>query len=287
MFTRIRRTPYQSLLAVATTTLSLFVATIYFLSALSAQQMLLSLESRPQAIAFIKDQTGVEEVEKLKSEIFQKVTVKEVRYLSKEDALKKYQEQNNSDPLLLELVTANILPASLEISAKSAADLPVVAQVMKGSSIVSDVAFQQEETKGLVSWINSIRFSGSILVGALLVQSIFVLLIIFGLKIALKKEEIGITRLVGGSKWQIRRPFLQEGIFYGAVAGIGSFLASYYFIVVLGINPLGTIPALTSYSLPFEIGWQGLSLWAAAEIGIGAMLGLTGSFLSVWRYLKN
>ena len=72
MLTRIRRTPYQSLLAVATTTLSLFVATIYFLSALSAQQMLLSLESRPQAIAFIKDQTGVEEVEKLKSEILKK-----------------------------------------------------------------------------------------------------------------------------------------------------------------------------------------------------------------------
>lgn len=287
VLSRIRRTPYQSLLAIATVTLSLFVATVYSLSALSAQQMLTALESRPQAIAFIKDEAKTEEIEKLKADIHNAIKVKEFRYLSKDDALKKYRDQNKSDPLLLELVTANILPASLEVSALSAADLPRVSEVMKSSPIVSDVAFQQEETKGLVGWVQSIRFSGSILVGALLIQSVFVLLIIFGLKIALRKEEIGVMRLVGANYWQIRQPFLLEGIIYGLFAGLVSWGASYYFVIVKQINPLGTIPALTEFALPFPVTVQYILLWGVLEMAIGMIVGLAGSFISVWRYLKN
>ncbi len=284
---RLRRSPYQSLAAILMMAIAFFVSTVYFLSALSAQRMLTTLEGRPQAIAFFKDEAKPEEVSSLTKEIEAAVKVKSTRYLSKDEALQRYKEQNQKDPLLVELVTATILPASLEVSAVNAADLPEVVKIMKAAPIVEDVAFQQEETQGLVNWVRSLRFSGTILVSVLLLETILVLLIVFALKIALRKEEIGVMRLVGASVWQIRWPFIFEGMFYGIIAGLFAWGASYYFVIVKQINPLGTIPALTDFAVPFAITPPNILIWGLGEILLGIFIGFIGSFLSVWRYLKS
>ena len=46
----------------------------------------------------------------------------------KQEALEIYKEQNKEDPLLLDLVTADILPASLEVSTYKIEDLSVVSK---------------------------------------------------------------------------------------------------------------------------------------------------------------
>lgn len=283
----IRRSPYQSLIAVSIMLIAFFVATIYFLSTLTAQRLLGELEGRPQAIAFFKDEAKIEDVEALKMAISQKVQVKEVKYLDKSMALARYQEQNKNDPLLLELVTANILPSSLEVSTVNAADLENVEKIMRASPVVEDVAFPKTETKNLVDWVKSIRLSGTVLVSFLLFECLLVLFVVFSLKIALRKDEIDVMRLVGASVWQIRWPFILEGMLYGLLAGLFSWGVSYVFVVVYKINPLGQIPALSEFALPFPITPVSVLLWGATEIIAGLFLGFAGSFVSVWRYLKD
>ena len=56
---------------------------------------------------------------RLKQQLEQQSQVASVIYISKTDALKLYQDQNKNDPLLLEMVTADILPPSLEIAARN------------------------------------------------------------------------------------------------------------------------------------------------------------------------
>lgn len=284
---RIRRSPYQSILAIGIMLISFFVATVYFLSALTAQRILVSLEGRPQAIAFIKDEAKPEEIEALKTKVSGVAQIKDIKFLSKEDALGRYKDQNKQDPLLLELVTANILPASLEVSAVNAVDLEKIAGVMKENAIVADVAFPQTEIKNLVEWVKSIRLSGTILVSFLLLESLLVLLVIFALKIALRKEEIEIMRLIGATVWQIRRPFVVEGMLYGLIAGLFSWGVSYIFVIVYHINPLGQIPALAEFSVPFTVNLSNILIWGGLEVTVGILIGFFGSFLAVWRYLKN
>ena len=49
--------------------------------------------------------------------------VESTKFISKDDALKFYQDQNKNDPLLLEMVSADSLPSSLEVNAKDPAML--------------------------------------------------------------------------------------------------------------------------------------------------------------------
>ena len=287
LFTSLRRSPYQTVAAVVIIFISFFVATVYLLSAMTAQRILNELASRPQVIVFLKDDAKTEDVDGLKKSINDQFKIKDMKYLSKDDALTRYKEQNKNDQLLLELVNANILPASLEVSAVNASDLEKIYTLSKASPAVSDAVYQQEETKDLLSWVNSIRISGVVLVGFLLLESILVLLIIFALKITIRREEIEVMRLVGASFWQIRAPFILEGMFYGFLAGVFSFGLGYYFNVVLHINTLGVIPALANYAIPFDLTALNLAIWGLAEIAGAVAIGFIGSYLAVWRYLKD
>jgi len=113
----IRRTPYQALAAVAVMTLNLFIASVFITTASSFEQILRFFESRPQVTAFFKDEAKIDQVEALRQKLLETGKVAEVKYVSKEEALAIYREQNKDDPVLLEMVTANMLPASLEVSA--------------------------------------------------------------------------------------------------------------------------------------------------------------------------
>lgn len=73
------------------------------------------LQSRPAVIVFFKDSASESEILTLREDIGELDNVSDVKYVSQEDALKIYQDRNKANPELLSLVTAEILPASLEV----------------------------------------------------------------------------------------------------------------------------------------------------------------------------
>ncbi|OGG05708.1 hypothetical protein A2872_04680 [Candidatus Gottesmanbacteria bacterium RIFCSPHIGHO2_01_FULL_42_12] len=287
VFASMRRSPYQTMAAVLIMFISFFVAAVYFMSSLTAQRVLTELASRPQVVVFVRDEAKPEDVDRLKKTLSDSFKLKDLKYLSKDDALNRYKEQNKNDQLLLELVNAQILPASLEVSAVDGSELGKIYDLAIKDPAVEDAVYQKEEIKDLLIWVESIRASGLILVGVLLIESILVLLIVFALKITLRKDEIEVIRLVGGSSWQIRGPFIAEGVIYGLISGIFSFVLTYLFTVVWHISPIGVIPALASFSVPFTQSPVNVILWGVTQTMVAVLIGFIGSYLAVWRYLKN
>lgn len=82
-----------------------------------AQSALDDLKNRPAITIYLKNTAVQEDIDILIKNIKQMDGVKDVKFISKQEALKIYQDKNKNDPLLLELVTADILPASIEIYA--------------------------------------------------------------------------------------------------------------------------------------------------------------------------
>jgi cell division transport system permease protein len=281
-WTHIRRSPYQALSAVAIMFLTFFLATTMVLVAAGSQKILHYFETRPQATAFFKDEMSAEQVEALKGKLLETGKVKEMKYVSKEEALEIYRNQNKDDPLLLEMVTANILPASLEVSPSEIEALKEIAEILKSEEGVEEVVFQEEVIKALTSWTKNLRSAGLILIGFLGIISFLIILIIIGMKVALKKEEIEILNLIGGTRGYIRLPFIFEGIFYGVVGAVIGWGTA--FLILLYATPalvkiLSGIPLLPVP--PIFI----LSLLGAEIIG-GMIIGTLGSLLAVKKYLK-
>lgn len=277
-----RRSPYQSLAAVMIMALTFFIASIFILLGVAGARIINYFESKPQITVFFRDEATQSQISDLEKSLKNTGKVSSTRFISKEQALKIYQEQNKDDPLLLDLVTANILPASLEVSARNVQDLSELASALKSSEVISEVVFQKDIVDTLVSWTNTIRRVGIVVFLALAIISIFIIVTVIGMKISLRREEIEIMRLVGASAWYIRWPFILEGVIYGAIGSFMSWVLSYGIILYTStflVSFLAEVPVLPIS--PFlMLGILGIELVTAV------VLGAFGSFLAVLRYLK-
>ena len=286
-----RRSPYQAMAATLTMFLTLLLAGLFFLASTASYFVLQYFEGKPQITVYFQDKTGVESIQKLENELTATGKTASIKYISKDDALTIYREQNKNDPLLLEMVTADILPASLEVSATSPNFLSDLEPVIKNADGVEEVVYQRDVVETLIAWTNAIRWVGGSLAGLLAVDSILIVMTIIGMKIAIKKQEVEILNLVGASPWYIRAPFLLEGGLYGLFgAGIAMIIIAgltlWLYPVLLGF--LGVIPVIggvlgaptsTAFLLSTLGFFGGLCL-------TGFLLGSIGSLVAVGRYLK-
>ena len=278
----IRRSPYQALAAILIMTLTFLAVSFFTFLLVGSSQIITYFESKPQVTAFFKNEAKQVDINSLENKLSDTEKVSSIKFVSKEDALKIYQEQNKNDPLLLDLVTADVLPASFEISTVKIEDLGTISDMLKKSSIVSDVIYQKDVVSTLTAWTNAIRKIGIALIILLSLVSVFVMATIIGMKISQKKEDIEIMRLIGATSWYIRWPFIMEGAFYAIVGALIGWLIA-----------TGTL----LYATPFlESFLKGIPVLPASYVGLFALLGfeilfavflgVISSFFAVFRYLK-
>lgn len=289
-WTHIRRSPYQAFAAVLTMFLTFLVSGFFFVTSVGSVLVLKYFEGKPQITVFFTDKTGVEEAKLLEEQLKATGKVAAVTYVSKEEALASYQEQNKNDPLLLEMVTADILPSSLEISATDPSFLHELEPIIKQSPGVDEVVFLKDIVDALLMWTSAIRLVGTVLAGILAINALLVVMTIIGMKIALKKSEVEILTLIGASPWYIRLPFIFEGGIYGIVGALWAWtcIAGSFFWLRQGIlSFLGIVPVMAEFlrdplSSAFLIPVFAL---LAIMTAVGFLLGGIGSFIAVSRYL--
>lgn len=278
----VRRSPYQTLAAVLVMSLTFFIVSIFTFVIFGSSTVISYFESKPQVTVFFKDEAKQENIDALKEQLKETGKISQINFVSKQDALKIYREQNKNDPLLLDLVTADILPSSLEISTIKIEDLSTVSEMLKNGPFVQEVIYQKDIISTLTSWTNALRKTGAVLVIIFSFVSIFIMLTIIGLKISQKREEIEIMRLLGATSWYVRWPFIFEGIFYGIAGAFVGWLIS---IAIL----LYATPSLSYFmrGIPiFPISPIFMAELLGAEILLAVFLGAFSSFLAVLRYLK-
>jgi len=278
----IRRSPYQAFAAVLIMMLTFLTVSFFTFLITGSSKIINFFESKPQVTAFFHNEAKQKDMDALQKKVKDTGRVASIKFVSKKDALGIYREQNKDDPLLLDLVTADILPASIEVSTIKIQDLGVISEMLKKSPEVSEVIYQKDIISTLTSWTNALRKIGIGLIVILSLVSFFIVLTIIGIKISQKKEDIEIMRLIGATSWYVRWPFIFEGIFYGLIGaflGWGIASASLLYATPLLSSFLKGIPLLP---VPFIFYVEVL----AGELVMAAVIGALASYLAVLRYLK-
>lgn len=278
----IRRSPYQAFAAIFIILQTFFVASIFTFIIFGSAKIITYFESLPQINVFFKDEAKQENIDALQSQLKASGKVSEVKFVSKQQALKIYQNKFKDDPLLLEFVTADMLPSSLEISTKNINDLAGLSQVLDNSAIIQEVIFPKDVVSNLTKWTSALRKIGIGLIIILALDSIFIMMIIIGIKISQKREEIEIMRLIGATNWYVRWPFILEGVIYGLIGALIGWTLSVgalWYATPLLTTFLRGIPVLPVQPLFL------LEL-LAAEFIFAIFLGVISSFFAVLRYLK-
>ncbi|OGZ17964.1 MAG: hypothetical protein A2V72_00510 [Candidatus Nealsonbacteria bacterium RBG_13_37_56] len=249
-----------------------------------------NVQKRVDVSVYLKEDVNTDQIMELRSELSKIPEVKEINYVSKEEALETFIEMHKDDPVLIESLTEvgyNPFLASLNIKAWEASQYEQVANFLESDSfqnLIDKVDYYQrkpviEKVFALANGVNKVGFFLGIIFGA-----IAVLISFNTVRIAIhsSKEEISIMRLVGASNWFIRGPFLVQGVIVGFIAVIITLLITFCFSYFLNSKIMSLAPEINLW----EIFISNLLILLLIQLATGVGLGIISSYIAVRKYLK-
>lgn len=281
------RSPWLTFTSVLVMTLTFYITSIFITAGLSGRAILKHLETKAQITVFFKNETPEEKILAIKQNLEASGRVLEARYISQEEALKIYMGQHRDEPVLLESLSANIFPASLEIRAREIEDLPGLAKALGGKGGVEEVVFFKDVIETFSKWTEAFRLAATLLVAVLALISVLITLVTIGMTIYTRREEIEIMRLVGATDWFIRVPFLLQGALFGLVSAVVATTLFTLSAPVLNTHLLALLKgsAFPSGTLPTSSPLFVFYLFFG-EVVLGIFLGIVGSLAAMRRYLR-
>lgn len=275
--TAMRRSPYQTLVAILMVTLTCFVAYAFSLMLVGAERVLQYFETQPQVIAFFDLNAEPSQIAQLEATMKQKDYVAKVTVVSKDQALELYRQDKQDEPLLLELVSAEILPASIEVSGKTVDDLPRIKEDLTGQTGIEEVVFQKNIFESLSTWTKSLRLIGLGLSTLLGLTSFLIVMVVIGIKITAKRQAIYIMRIIGATRWYIKQPFMVEGILYGLIGSVIGWVLMYSGLLYLTPWLSHFLSPVPLFPVPTEFFAIQLGIGTAIAMLIGMFAALTAS----------
>ncbi len=270
------------IMSITFTILGIFL-TLVFIS----QSTLEHLERQAQVTVFFEDNYDEEHILELKTQLEQDARVASVEYVSKEQALEIFKEINKDEPLLLESVSANILPASLNIKTKQMRDLEPIAEELKQTEGVEGVKFFRDVIDNFQRIANIIYIVGFILSVIFLFVSYATIVLLLRNYIHRKGQELEVLKLVGASNEYVRKPIIAQGVFFSLVS---SLIAALGFVILTGILQVvydGSGHLLVPFSNGLIISsWTYVGIMDALLLISGFTLGVVGSTTAIKKYLK-
>ncbi len=255
-----------------------------------AKRVLSSLQDRIDISVYFRPETSEDSILKVKRSLEGLAEVKDVEYISRENALNIFKERHADDATIsqaVEELNSNPLLASLNVKARDPREYGIIASYLEDNSLktsVDKVTFAQNQTviERLVAIIETSNKVGVAL--AVFLASVAVLVTFNTIRLAIysNRDEIGIMRLVGASNGFIRGPYIVEGVIYGVLSGVASllimvpiikFASPYIGVFIPEVN-------LTAYLSDNFVKLLGYQLF----FGIG--LGIISSVIVIRRYLR-
>lgn len=293
-FRNLFRNAWLSAAATAIMVITLIIMTFFAFSAVFVRAKLAEVKSKVDLTIFLKDSATQDQIKTLQGQILSDSGVKSVEYISKTDALAKFQSVDSNKNVVKSINDTDIgnpLPASFDIKVNDINKIAEVNERIKSldqAKIIEDSSLDKknQERGDIVG--NIIKISNGVArVGAVLsvVFLIIALLIIFNtirMAIFTRREEIEIMKLVGATKWFIRGPFIIEGSLYGVLGATLSVLLLVPLTHTVGpflSDKLGAGDVLLLF--------QSRYLWVIAAVyALGIIIGAISSWLAIARHLK-
>ncbi|MEK9135369.1 MAG: permease-like cell division protein FtsX [Patescibacteria group bacterium] len=270
--------------------IAILLVSSLFLSGKVGQFLINSLESKADVSVYFKEAALEEDITQVQDELAKIPEVKEIIYISKDQALEEFKKRYENNPVLMDSVKelgGNPFLASLRIQAKQAGQYKVIIGFIDNLSIddiIEKVDYSQRQN--VIERIFSITsFLGKtgILFSSILV-AIAILITFNTIKMAIYnfQEEVKIQRLVGASNWFIRGPFLAQGAIAGIISAFISFLV--LFLIVLLFSPKIQI-FLPDLNI-FKMFWSNFGFIFLIQFATGIALGSISSLIAIRKYIK-
>ena len=273
---------FMSFAAVCMIVACLLIMGSFTLLAVNLDNMLGDMEQENELAVYIDDSYTEESARALEPALLQVPNVTEATFMTRTEALEKFrQDRGNVD--ILEDLPGDVFRdryyvhiADIEQMAQTKANLEQVEGV-------GDVVAAVEIAEGFVLVRNVATGVALVLIGILLVVSLFIIANTIKLATFYRRDEIAIMKMCGATDGFIRWPFVVEGLVLGLTGSLVAFFLQWGLYQMVGSviiqgNGLSLVTMLPSTAMVSPI----LPVLCA----VGAVIGVGGSLVAIRKFLQ-
>ncbi len=276
----------NAMLTIMVLSISISLACGFYLLVENVQQLTSDLESSNQISLFLRDDVSLASANRLANGIKLDPSVQAVRVITKEEALKEFEDFSGFGEAVRAL-EKNPLPIVLQVIPKNSLEegqnIETLVENFKQAGEVDFAQLDMEWVKKLQLMIDVAQMSVMLMGILLSLAVLFITGNTIRLELHNRKDEIVIAKLVGATNSFVQRPFLYSGFWIGFFSGISAWFIVTIMMLILK-QPIEKLSTL--YHSSFHLLFMGF-FETLALILISSSLGIIGSWVVVQLQLQQ
>lgn len=274
-----------NVITLLTISLSILIVSAFILFFINTSDIMSFWKKGLRVMVYVKPHIPPSQMPELGRQIKSLKGVKDVRFISKEAALRQLKSQMKRQASLFENLAKNPLPdafeTQLDVNFQSWEKVEALATQIEALQAVQEVEYGQRWLGRITQIFNLFTLAGYIMCGIFFMAAVFIVANTIRLVIYSRRDEIEIMRLVGAAEHFIKIPFYFQGLMQGAIGaviGLTILLVAYWFMA-------SNIEQETFSGL-FTVRFLSPQM-AGLIILLSMLVGWFGSYISLKQYLKT
>ena len=278
-----------SLASIATMAACIFMFGMFYSIVINFQHVVKDVESGVAITVFFDDGTTQDQIDAIGQEIAMRPEVSSFNYVSAEEAWEEYKLEyfDGDEAAAASFGTDNPLAgeSNYEIYMEDISQQSSLVSYLEGLDHVSRVRQSEMVANTLTDFNRLVSIVSAVIILILICVAVFLISNTDRTGIAVRKEEIGIMKVIGATDYFVRAPFIVEGILIGLIGAAIPLIilhAMYGRIIEYVANRFGFLNNLLTF-LPVDTVFQ-ILLPVGLILGVG--IGYIGSRVTVRKHIN-
>ena len=278
-----------SIASIATMAACIFMFGMFYSIVNNFQHVVKDVESGVAVTVFFEDGTTQDRIDTIGEEIAKREEVLSFNYVSAEEAWEQYQKEyfkgHEEAAAGFEIDNPLANSSNYEIYMKDISQQGELVKFLQGLDNVSNVRQSEAVANTLTDFNRLVSIVSAAIILILICVAVFLISNTVRTGITVRREEIGIMKLIGATDYFVRCPFIVEGILIGLIGSIIPLVILYamYGNIIKYVgerfdflsNMISFVPVNTIYHLLLPIGLL---------LGVG--IGYIGSYVTVRKHIN-
>ena len=275
-----------SLATIATIAACVFLFGLFYSVVLNFQHIVLKAQSGVAVTVFFDEGISDEQIKAIGEKISKRAEVSNIKFISAEEAWNSFKEENLGE-YVESFGDDNPLEdcANFEIYLNDVSMQESLVTYLESVEGIREVNKSAVAANALTNMNSLIGYVSIGIIAILLAVSVFLISNTVAIGIAVRKEEIGIMKLIGATDFVVRSPFVIEGVLLGLIGSTSPLIAIYFIynnVIQYVINRFAALDSILQFLSVREV--FGTLIPIALLMGVG--IGFFGSFTTARKHLK-
>ncbi len=273
---------FMSFAAVCMIVACLLIMGTFTLLAVNLEHMLGELEKENEFLAYVDESYTQEQGRGLEEQLASLDNVASVTFVTREQALEDFLQGREENELLFNL-PASVLRDRYRIHVKDIEDMSDTVDLVGKVPGIAKISVLLKVAQGFVLLRNIATGVALVLIGILMIISLFIISNTIKLATFHRREEIAIMKMCGATNGFVRWPFVFEGLILGMTGALLAFFLQWgiYQLVcsfVIEANGMSLVVVIPYADMAKRI----LAIFAAS----GFVIGVGGSLMAIRKFLQ-